>query len=188
MMTPFPSVRASRDADLGDDDGVFSDHHVVGDLDEVVDLYPSLDPGPAEGAAVDRRIRSDLHVIVDLDIADLGDLQIVLSGSGKSEAVAPDDDAGMEDNPPADQAAAVEGDARIKDGSLADDGIPADEDPRVENRLVLDARPAADVDAGVDHGLRRDVGPGFDAGVRVDSRLFLLPQDGRGQGVGPSAM
>ena len=171
----FSQCCASRDADLGDHDGVFSDHHVVGDLDEVIDFYPSLDPGPAKGAAVDGRIRPDLDVVIDLDIADLGDLHIVLSGSGKSEAVTPDDDAGVEDDPPADQAAAVDGHAGMKDGGLADNGIPADEDPRVEDRLVLDARPSTDVDAGIDHGLGRNIGPGFDAGIRVDSPcLFFL--------------
>ena len=172
---PFPQLRAARDADLGDDDGILADHHVVGDLDEVVDLDPPLDPGPAEGAAVDGRVRADLHIVVDLDVADLGDLPIFPSGHGKSEAVAADDDAGMEDDPPADQAAPVDGDAGIEDGGLADDGIPADEDPRVEHGPSLDARPAADVDAGIDHGLRRNVGPRFDGCIFADSRrLFIL--------------
>ncbi len=172
---PLPQLRAARDADLGDDDGILPDHHVVGDLDEVVDLHPPLDPGPAEGAAVDGRVRADLHIVVDLDVADLGDLEVFLARQGKAEAVAPDDDAGMEDDPPADQAAAVDGDAGIEDGGLADGGIPADEDPRVEHRLSLDARPAADVDAGIDHGLRRDVGPRLDGCIFADPRgLFLL--------------
>ena len=151
---PLPQLRAARDADLGDDDGILPDHHVVGDLDEVVDLHPPLDPGPAEGAAVDGRICADLHVVVDLDVADLRDLPVFLSGKGETEAVAADDDAGMENNPPADPAPPVDGDAGIEDGGLADGGIPADEDPRVEHGLFLDARPAADVDAGIDHGLR----------------------------------
>ncbi len=74
-------------------------------------------------------------------IADLGDLRYFPAGIGEPEPVTADDDAGMQDDPPADQAAAVEGDAGIEDGRLADDGIPADEDPRVENRPASRSAP-----------------------------------------------
>ena len=67
MTTPFPSCVLPEMPTWATMIGILPDHHVVGDLDEVVDLHPPLDPGPAEGAAVDGRVRPDLHVVVDLD-------------------------------------------------------------------------------------------------------------------------
>ena len=96
---PLSQLRASRDADLGDNHRIGADHHIVGDLDEVVDLHPFLDPGPSEGPAVDRRIGAYLNVVIDLDVAGLGGLYICPAGIGKSEAVTADDDAGMQDDP-----------------------------------------------------------------------------------------
>jgi hypothetical protein len=174
-------MRAPGDTDLGDDYRIFSDHHIMSDLDAVIDLHPSLDPGPTEGATVNGRICSNFNIIVDLDITDLGDFQIFLPGSGKSETVRPDDGAGMDDNTPAYQAASVKRGVGVKDGSLADDGIPADKDTRVEDRLALDTRPAADMDTGVNHGVRRNGSPGFDAGKFAYSRLFFFLRVEEGQ-------
>ncbi len=70
----FSQLRTARNADLGDNDRMLPDDHIMGDLNEVVDLDPPLDPGPAERAAVNRCVCPDFDIIIDLDIADLGNL------------------------------------------------------------------------------------------------------------------
>src|SRR6266403_2760145 len=62
------------DADLGHDDRVLADLDVVADLDEVVDLGPAADDRSTEHGAVDRGVGADVHVVLDHDDADLGDL------------------------------------------------------------------------------------------------------------------
>ena len=52
---------------------MFPDHHVVRDLDQVVDLHALLDPGAAKARAIDRGAGADLHVVVDLHDPDLRD-------------------------------------------------------------------------------------------------------------------
>src|SRR5215207_4406984 len=61
----------ARDSDLRDDDAVPPDDHVVGDLDEVVDLRALADDGVPAAAAVDRGVCSDFDVVVNDDAAEL---------------------------------------------------------------------------------------------------------------------
>ena len=55
-VTRSPDARAPGDADLGAEDRVLADLHVVGDLDQVVDPRPPADAGHAGGGAVDRSV------------------------------------------------------------------------------------------------------------------------------------
>src|SRR5262245_6421582 len=64
-------VRATRNSSLRGDDGIFSDHHVVRNLDEIVDLHAFLYPCAAKARAVDGSVRADLDVVVDLNDAEL---------------------------------------------------------------------------------------------------------------------
>src|SRR5262249_58785233 len=74
------------DADLGDDDRVLPDVHVVADLDEVVDLGPAANDRPAEHGAVDRRVGTDVHIVLDHDDADLRDLSVAAAVGYVAEA------------------------------------------------------------------------------------------------------
>ena len=51
--------------------GVGADHHVVGDLDEIVDLGPLPDDGGTERTTVDGGVGADLDIVMNDDIADL---------------------------------------------------------------------------------------------------------------------
>ena len=48
-----------------------SDGHIVGDLDQIVDLGAFPDHGVAAAAAIDRRIGADLDIVLDNDTAEL---------------------------------------------------------------------------------------------------------------------
>src|SRR5690349_9919731 len=58
----FSRFRRTGDACLCDDDVIFSDLYVVGDLAEVIDFRAAADDRSFEAGAVDRRIRSYLYV------------------------------------------------------------------------------------------------------------------------------
>src|SRR5262249_41614357 len=62
----FAHSRATGDASLRHDHGIFSDHDVVRDLHEIVDLHTLLDPGPAKPRTIDSCVGADLDVVVDL--------------------------------------------------------------------------------------------------------------------------
>ena len=40
-------------------------------LHKIIDLHALLDPGPAKSCAIDRRVCTDLYIVVDLDNAEL---------------------------------------------------------------------------------------------------------------------
>src|SRR6267154_756285 len=71
---PAPEPGAAGDSRLRHQHRILSDRDVMGDLDEVVDLGPTAYDGASEGGAVDRRAGADFDVILDDDVANLGDL------------------------------------------------------------------------------------------------------------------
>ena len=62
---------AAGNSGLRCDDGIPSDHDVVRDLHEIVDLDALLNPSPAKPRAINSRVRADLDVVVDLNDAEL---------------------------------------------------------------------------------------------------------------------
>ena len=91
--------RAAGNSDLRREQHVAADRHAVRDLHEVVDLRSGADPRLADGGAIDRRIRPNLHVVFDDDIADLRDLLVsAIRACGEAEAIAADDRAVLNDD------------------------------------------------------------------------------------------
>src|SRR3989338_7825233 len=111
---------AAGEPDLAGHDDVLADPVVVGDLDEVVDLRPTLDQRRADGRPVHAHVAADLHVVLDDDVADLRDLDV----ASPAEDIA--------DPAPADDRAAVDAHA------AADDGLPVDDDVRAEEAPLAD--------------------------------------------------
>ena len=89
---------AAGDACLRDDDGVGTDDHVVGDLHQVIDLDPLADMGAAKAGTIDRRVRANLGVIVDLNRAGVWNLDELASLELVAEAVRTDDRAAVHDD------------------------------------------------------------------------------------------
>src|SRR5262249_61987961 len=91
------------DAHMADDYAVPADHDVVPDLHEIINFCPSADDRVPERTAVDAGIGADLDVVLDDHGADLRHLEVAGGGERKPEAVLPDPDAGVQDDPIADQ-------------------------------------------------------------------------------------
>src|ERR1041384_7626960 len=69
-------VRAARDARHRRDEAALADVHVVGDLDQVVDLGAGADHRVVHAAAVDGGVGADLHVVADEAATHLGNLAV----------------------------------------------------------------------------------------------------------------
>src|SRR5882672_6381693 len=93
---------AAGDADLGHDDAVPADDHVVADLDQVVDLRPLAHARAAGGGTIDRGVGADLDVVPDHDIPDLGHLVVAPLIERVAETVAAHHDAAVENAAAAD--------------------------------------------------------------------------------------
>src|SRR4051812_36264834 len=73
----------------------FANFYVMGDLYEVIELGAGFYDGGTHGSPVDSGIGADLHVILQDNIADLGNLFKASVGLGcKAKAVATDHGAG----------------------------------------------------------------------------------------------
>ena len=138
---------ASGDSDLGHDDRMFPDYDVVRDLHQIIDLRSFLDPGSAKPGSIDRRVRADLNIIVDLHDADLRDFLVPARFHLEAETV------GTDHHP------AVKNDAVSDPATLADRDIGVDNAVVANRRLVSDIavcpnpRPRSDRRAGLDHSM-----------------------------------
>src|SRR5205823_13694657 len=78
---------APGDPRLCGKDGVCSDDNGVGHLHQIFNPCARLNPGPTETRPIDRRVRADLHVIVDLDNSDLRHFLLTLRRHFETESV-----------------------------------------------------------------------------------------------------
>src|SRR5262245_43590390 len=79
--------QAAREPDLGRKQAVPADNHIVPDLDLIVDFGAFADHSVAQAAAVDRRPRADLNVVLDQHPPRLRDLQMAVRPE-EQEAIA----------------------------------------------------------------------------------------------------
>ena len=97
-----------------------SDFYVVCDLNEVVELYPTLYVGAAHSRAVDSGVCSDFYIVVDYNYADLLDFVIYALGIGsESESVRAYDSACVYDTVLTDTAVVIYLHARVYDRTVA---------------------------------------------------------------------
>src|SRR5690348_11792683 len=83
---------------LRHDDTVASDHHIVANLYQVVDLGALADYGVADSTAINRAAGPNLHVILDDHPADLRHLEMAAGAHQETEPVLADAAAGMDDD------------------------------------------------------------------------------------------
>jgi len=91
--------RAPRNTGLGHDNAMPADHHVVPDLDEIINFAALPNHGIAQGAPVDGGIGANFHSVLDDDAADLRHLEVAAAAHGEAEAVLADAHARMDDHP-----------------------------------------------------------------------------------------
>ena len=129
------SMGAAGHADLRREQHVAPHRHAVGDLHEVVDLGAGADAGLPDRRPVDRRIRADLHVVLDDEPADLRDLLVRAVGApGEAEAVAAHDRAVLDHHAVADDDPLAHGDVRVQHAVVADARARTDHDEGMEDR------------------------------------------------------
>src|SRR6185312_1122046 len=138
--------QAAREPDLGRQQAMPANGHIVTDLDLIVDFGALADHGIAQAAAIDRGSGPDLDVILDQHPAGLRNLQVPV-GPEKDETIAvlPDAAAGMDQHIVADQRA-------LDDRTRADIAVAADLDAGADHAAGADYRAGADLDVSPDQG------------------------------------
>ena len=90
---------AASDTHLSAENAVFSNHHVVADLHEIVDFRTFANDGRSEASPVDGGIRANLHIVVDANEADLRHLSVLSVFQLVTETIRADDRSRMDANP-----------------------------------------------------------------------------------------
>ncbi len=140
----FADLGAAADTILGDDNAVFTNDDVVGDLHEVVDLGAFADEGVAECAAINSAVGPDLDVVLDHDAADLRDFAVMILIKNITVAIGADDGAGVNADTVADPALRVNCDVGKQAHRLAKHRLVADGAVGLEHRLLADGGTFAD--------------------------------------------
>jgi hypothetical protein len=96
------NLSASRNTCLGSNDGIFSNAHVVRDLDQIIYFGSSTYNGPTQGRSIHSRIGPDLHIILDFHEPDLWDFNPLRPFSGITEPISTNHNASMKDDTIAD--------------------------------------------------------------------------------------
>src|SRR5262249_47727018 len=141
---------ASRDAGLRYDHRIFSNHHVVRNLNEIVDLHALLNPGAAKTRAVNGRVRSDLDIVVDLNNPELLNFFVPAIDHLETKTIRADHRAAMNDHPRANLASFPDCHSRINQTRRPNYTFMSDVRPRADDRVV------ADFSAGFDDHIRLD--------------------------------
>src|SRR5207249_2357563 len=89
---------AACDAGARADNAVFANHAVVGDLDQVVDLGAASDACLAKAPTVNGGISADLHIVSNLDDANLGNFLVLTVRHLVPKAVCPQDDTAVQND------------------------------------------------------------------------------------------
>src|SRR5665809_100053 len=102
---------APRNAGLGHDNAMPSDHHVVPNLHEIINFSPLADYGVLQSPPVDRGVSADFDRILNSHAANLRQFEVAGLAHGKPESVLTDRHAGVDSDIIADQGM---GDGRIR--------------------------------------------------------------------------
>ena len=155
------------DSDLGHDQPVGADAGIVPDRNQVAQFGATADDRAANRCPVDRRVRADLHVIFENDIADLRDLVMhnFAAGSlmrGEAVPVLANACVGMHGHAIAENAIVID------HGIWIEDAVAADCRRWARRRRRGTARCSADRGGGIDER------PGMNAFVRMLSKPIQL--------------
>lgn len=163
---PFAHLGRACDTDLGCHHGVASHFHIVGNLDQVVQLDSLVYDGCSHGGTVHARIGADFHIILQHGDTDLRNLLVAFRRGCKTKSVGAYHTSGMKDAPFADAAVMVYGDIRIKYAVFADDSV------LTYGRMWMESYPVAD------DGIGADIGKGIDIDVLPDFAVGSMQANG----------
>src|SRR4051812_19365699 len=108
-------LRRAGDADLRNKQAMFSDFHIVPDLDEVINLSPLTYHRFTKRGPIDRSSRADLDVVFNSNNSNLRDLVMFAAMSREAVTVGAEDNPAMNDAAVANPRAVVNDDIRIND-------------------------------------------------------------------------
>ena len=170
--TMLADLRTAGYTYLCAEEGRFAYLDIMRHLNEVVYLRILAHDGRTHHGAVDGGVGTYLHVVLDDDVADLGDLLVdALCVRLEAETVGTDHYTGMEDTSLADAAVGVNLHARIEDGTLADGDIIADIDVRVYLYPFAQTHVLTDISKSAYVGVCRNGNPFGDEGGLLDTFL-----------------
>src|SRR5262249_33530324 len=130
---------------LSNEHTVPSNHHIVANLNEIVDLGTLADHGVADRPAVDGGTGADLDVVLNDDAPDLRNLKMPACPHQKAEPVLPDAAARMDDHPVSDQ--------RVRDRRPGPDvAVASDANARPHNHVGCYPGPGSDLGVGSNDG------------------------------------
>ena len=130
----FANPDASSNPGLGSNHGIFSDHNVVGHLHQIVYLRARLNPCPTETRSIDRRVRADLYVIVDLDNSDLRHFLLAFRRHFETESICTNHSAAVQNHSRPNLAAFPNRHSGINHAALTDNDIVPNVTSRANDR------------------------------------------------------
>src|SRR4051795_10578725 len=161
---------ATGNTGLRDNNAAGTKVHVVPDLNQIIEHGAAANDRVRTSAAIDRGVRTDLHVVFDDHSAELRNPHKTGRIHGKTETILPDPDPGIDADPVADQTMA-------EGGAGPDHGVIANHDPVIDHHIRGNPATPTTPPAGTDNRAGSDFGSLADLGRRVDYR--------RGSGAGP---
>src|SRR4051794_5854539 len=137
--------------------------HVVPDLNQIIDHGAAANDRVRTSAAIDRGVRTDLHVVFDDHSAELRNPHKTGRIHGKTETILPDPYPGIDADPVADQTMAER-------GAGPDHSVIANHDLVIDHRIRGNPATPTDLHAGTDNHAGSDFGSLADSGCQVDHR------------------
>jgi hypothetical protein len=148
-----------------------SNNHVVGDLNEVIDLGSFSNNRIANPAPIDCRAGSNLDIMFDYDNADLRHLEVPSCAHDKAEPVLTDVTTRMDNDPIANDC--VRDRTSWTDGTiLSDPNVRSNHGVGSNQRSSADDSPRSYYSSGIDRHAVRDLGEGMDRCTRRYTLCF----------------
>ena len=161
--------RASGDPHLASDKAVLADRDVVGNMHLVVELGAFPDQRVPQRGTVDGAVSADLNVIFDNDPSDLGDFMVPAAVGHKTESIAAEHGACMNNDPFADRHPVPDTDLRMDHGVVINEGTFSDEHSRMERNAIADPRAVSNGYEGMDRRIFADKNVLSDRGFVADA-------------------
>src|SRR5690349_6950271 len=136
---------------------MFADDHVMGDLHEIIDLGAFADDSGAERGAIDSDISADFDVVVNDDVANLGNFAMNPGVGNVTKTVGADHCAGVYGHALPDVRARVQRDAWEKSTLGSYDAICANVIATLKHRARSDVRAITNDAVRTDMGGRIDL-------------------------------
>ena len=149
-------------------------------------FVPATDRRRVESGPVHGRVRADLHVVLDHDDADLGqlDLERGCRSLRVAEAVGAEHDAGVDDHALADAGAVVDHDVGMKHRTGTQPTTAPHHAVRTDDHARTERRALANHGEGVHAGGGGDLGGSVHTGRAVDAGFHFGNRKERGHQVG----